>query len=167
MRTFQTKIIGSKIFSTIDLKNAFHHLPIHPNDVEKTCVLSPWGGAFVFKRLAFGMTNGPATWQKYIDYVLSGIEGLFCYLDDILLCSEDVESHMSLLNQVFQRLKDNGLTLALDKCHFGQSSVDYLGYKVTATGIRPLRRKVEAIQKIPKPTSQKNLLAFLGAVNYF
>ena len=113
------------------------------------------------------MTNGPATWQKYIDYVLSGIEGLFCYLDDILLCSEDVESHMSLLNQVFQRLKDNGLTLALDKCHFGQSSVDYLGYQVTATGIRPLRRKVEAIQKIPKPTSQKNLLAFLGAVNYF
>ena len=44
LRSFQSKIKGSKVFSTIDLKSAFHHLPIHPDDVSKTCVLSPWGG---------------------------------------------------------------------------------------------------------------------------
>ena len=61
LRSFQSNIKGSKIFSKLDVKSAFHHLPIHPDDVTKTCVLSPWGGAFVFKRLAFGMTNGPAS----------------------------------------------------------------------------------------------------------
>ena len=61
LRSFTNKIKGSKIFSKIDLQSAFHHLPIHPDDVEKTCVLSPWGGAYVFKRLAFGLSNGPSS----------------------------------------------------------------------------------------------------------
>ena len=81
LRSFQAKIKGSKIFSKLDIKSAFHHLPIHPEDINKTCVLSPWGGAFVFKRLAFGLSNGPASWQKYIDSVIADIPGLFCYLD--------------------------------------------------------------------------------------
>ena len=167
LRSFQSQIKGAKVFSKLDLKSAFHHLPIHPQDVNKTCVLSPWGGAFVYKRLAFGLTNGPASWQKYIDSILTGIDGLFCYLDDILLCSEDVERHISLLSEVFKRLQKHGLTLALDKCIFGQATVDYLGYKVSSTGICPLPKKVAAIQQIPVPSTQKQLLQFLGALNYF
>ena len=167
LRSFQNQIKGAKLFSKLDLKSAFHHLPIHPDDINKTCVLSPWGGAFVYKRLAFGLTNGPASWQRYIDTVLSGIDGIFCYLDDILVCSEDVDGHLSTLQQIFERLQQNEITLALDKCLFGQKTVDYLGYKVTATGICPLERKVEAIQRIPPPKTQKQLLQFLGALNYF
>ena len=70
LRSFQNKIKGSKVFSVTNLHSAFHHLPLHPQDVNKTCVLSPaWGGAFVFKRLAFGLSNGPAR-QKYVDGIL-------------------------------------------------------------------------------------------------
>ena len=167
LRSFQSQIKGSKVFSKLDLKSAFHHLPIHPDDVDKTCVLSPWGGAFVYKRLAFGLSNGPSSWQKYIDSVLSGIDGIFTYLDDILVCSEDVERHLSTLQKIFDRLQQNELTLALDKCVFGQNSVEYLGYRVSTTGICPLERKVSAIQQIPVPKTQKQLLQFLGAMNYF
>ena len=167
LRSFQTNIKGSTVFSKLDIKSAFHHLPIHPDDVNKTCVLSPWGGAFVFKRLCFGLSNGPSSWQKYVDAILSDIPGVFCYLDDILLCSADVERHMSTLKTIFQRLSDNGITLALDKCEFGQSTVEYLGYQVSSTGICPLKRKIEAIERIPAPTTQKALLHFLGALNYF
>ena len=74
---------------------------------------------------------------------------------------------MSTLKTIFQRLSAHGLTLALDKCEFAKETVDYLGYQVSATGIRPLKRKVEAIDKIPVPTTQKALLHFLGALNYF
>ena len=167
LRSFQGNIKGSKLFSTLDLKSAFHHLPIHPQDVEKTCVLSPWGGAFVYKRLAFGLTNGPSSWQKYIDRVLSGIDNIFCYLDDILVWSEDVEGHLSTLEQVFKRLQQHGLTLALDKCTFARETIDYLGYQVSGAGIRPLQKKTEAINRIPEPQTQKQLLHFLGALNYF
>ena len=167
LRSFQSNIKGSKIFSKIDLTSAFHHLPIHPDDINKTCVLSPWGGAFVYKRLAFGLTNGPSSWQKYIDGILSGIEDQFCYLDDILVASADVESHLSTLSKIFDRLQENGLTLSLDKCVFGQPTVEYLGYQVSSSGICPLKKKVDAISKIPAPTTQKLLLQFLGALNYF
>ena len=167
LRSFQHNIKGSKVFSKLDLQSAFHHLPIHPDDVNKTCVVSPWGGAFVYKRLAFGLTNGPSSWQKYVDGALSGIEDTFCYLDDILVCSANVEQHMSTLTKIFQRLEQYGLTLSLDKCTFAQSTVDYLGYEVSGTGIRPLKRKTEAITRIPAPTTQKQLLQFLGALNYF
>ena len=167
LRSFQAKIKGAKVFSKVDIKSAFHHLPIHPEDIEKTCVLSPWGGAYVFKRLAFGLTNGPSSWQKYIDSVIGDIPGLFCYLDDILICSEDVDRHLSTLDNLFQRLEAHSLTLALDKCEFGRKTIDFLGYQVSTSGIRPLSKKVEAIAKIPVPTTQKSLLHFLGALNYF
>ena len=167
LRSFQNQIRGAKFFSVIDLKSAFHHLPIHPDDVGKTCVVSPWGGAFVFRRLAFGLSNGPASWQKYVDSVLSGIENTFCYLDDILIWSDSIEEHMSIVKRIFKRLEENEITLALDKCVFAEETVDYLGYQVNGTGIRPLKRKTEAIDKIPPPTTQKKLLQFLGALNYF
>ena len=167
LRSFQSKIKGSTIFSKLDIKNAFHHLPIDPRDIDKTCVLSPWGGAYVFKPLAFGLTNGPASWQKYLDSVIADIPGIFCYLDDLLICSANVDQHLSTLKTLFERLSAHDLTLALDKCEFGQPTMDYLGYQVSTTGIRPLKRKVDAIEKIPKPTTQKALMQYLGALNYF
>ena len=53
------------------------------------------------------------------------------------------------------------------KCQFGKSSIDYLGYKVSKEGIAPLKRKIDAIHEIPTPSNQKQLLHFLGAINYF
>ena len=167
LRSFQQNIKGSTIFSKLDIKNAFHHLPIHPEDANKTCVLSPWGGAFVFKRLAFGLCNGPSSWQKYLDSILTDIPGTFCYLDDLLVCSANVDQHLSTLTTIFERFKKHDITLALDKCEFGQTTIDFLGYNVSTTGIRPLKKKVAAIEQIPPPKSQKELLHYLGALNYF
>ena len=59
------------------------------------------------------------------------------------------------------------MTLALNKCKFGVSELEYLGYHVSKEGIRPVEKKIEAISKFPKPIKQKQLLAFLGAINYY
>ena len=125
------------------------------------------GGAFVFKRLFFGLKNGPASWMKFLDSCLSGIDGIYTYLDDILVSSDTEEEHVRILHKLFERLQKFGLCLALDKCVFGQPEVDYLGYRVSPTGIKPLSHKIEAVSKIPPPNTQKQLLQFLGALNYF
>ena len=130
-------------------------------------MLSPWGGAYVFKRLPFGLRNGPVAWMKFLDSCLSGIDGIYTYLDDILVSSETETEHQEILHKLFQRLEEYGLSLALDKCVFAQPEVDYLGYRVSQTGIRPLKTKVEAVDRIPPPNTQKELLQFLGALNYF
>ena len=167
LKSFTHQLKGAKLFSKIDLRSAFWNLAIHPNSVNKTCTLSPWGGAFVFKRLPFGLKNGPQAWMKFLNHVLSGIPGIFAYLDDLLLFSKTQEEHQTILEQVFKRLEENGLTLALDKCVFAQESVEYLGFEVTSSGLSPIKRKVDAVYNIPPPQTQKELLSFLGALNYF
>ena len=122
---------------------------------------------FVYKRLAFGLCNAPATWSRLIDTVLAGIEGLYCYMDDLLIYAQDEASHYKILQEVFQRLSDNGLAINLPKCEFGKKSVDYLGYRLSSTGIKPLMKKVKSIQNFPEPKTQKDLLHFLGALGYF
>merc|ERR1712088_992398 len=78
---------------------------------------------------------------------------VFCYLDDLLIFSKSTKHHLEILKELFSKLENAGLTLALSKCQFGVSSLEYLGYKVDSSGLIPIK--------------QKELLAFLGALNYY
>ena len=75
--------------------------------------------------------------------------------------------HDSILKQVFDRLAANDMALSLDKCTFGKDRVEYLGYSVTAAGIRPLGKKLQALEEFKDPQTQKDVLHFCGALNYF
>ena len=79
LKSFTHKLKGAKLFSKLDLRSAFWNVAIHPDSVSKTTTLSPWGGAFVFKRLAFGLKNGPSAWMKFLHHVLGDIEGVYAY----------------------------------------------------------------------------------------
>ena len=166
LKSFTKNLRGSKVFSKIDLFSAFHNVVIDTSDVPKTTTLTPWG-VFVYKRLAFGLAGAPSTFSKLIDSVLAGVEGIYTYLDDILVHSPDMDSHLKILNEVFRRLQESGLAIKIEKCKFLKSEVDYLGYNVSEHGIKPLKRKVDSIVNFEAPKSQKDLLHFLGALNYF
>ena len=131
----------------------------------KTAVKTPWG-VYFFKRLAMGLSRSAQTFQRVVEHVLDGLDGVFVYLDDMLVHT-DKASHDAKLEEVFNRLKNAGLSISLDKCRFAKDKIDYLGYEVSEAGIRPLEKKVGCIKKFPTPTKQKELLHYLGAVNYF
>ena len=114
-----------------------------------------------------GLSSAAQSFQRLLDHVLEGLDHVFCYLNDIMVYNEDEESHLKTVEEVFKRLEGAGLSIAPDKCKFGKQSIDYLGYEVSSSGIKPLPRKVAAIQDLPTPTKQKELLHYLGAVNYF
>ena len=166
LRGYTEKIRGSKIFSKVDLKKAFHLLLIDPKDRHLTCVATPWG-MFNFKRLSMGMRNAAQSFQRLLEHILQGMSNVFCYLDDVLVFNDNEEEHLKTLEELFARLEKAGMTLALNKCEFGKSKLDYLGYTVDSSGIQPIKRKVEAISNFPRPEKQKQLLAFLGALNYY
>ena len=84
-----------------------------------------------------------------------------------MVYSKTPEEHLQTLDALFRKLAQAGLSIALGKCKFGASEVDYLGYTISSQGLTPLKRKVEALEKFPKPNKQKELLAFLGALNYY
>ena len=95
------------------------------------------------------------------------MDNIFIYLDDILCFGKSKKEHDATLQEVFKRLADNDMALSLEKCLFGKSSVEYLGYNVTSEGIVPLPRKLEALKNFKNPTTQKDVLHFCGALNYF
>ena len=117
--------------------------------------------------MAMGLSNAAQSFQRYIQHVLQDIPNIYIYLDDILLYNTNKEEHKRTLETVLSRLDDAGLTLALDKCVFGQEQIEFLGFHVNQAGLTPLKEKLEAINKIPPPETQKKLLAFLGAVSYY
>ena len=97
-----------------------------------------------------------------IEAVLHGLEGLFIYLDDILIWSKDEVEHQQRVKALLQRLHENGLAISKSKCQFSKPSIVFLGYLVSENGIVPLPRKVETITAFPPPQKAKSLLGLFG-----
>ena len=159
---------NSKYFSTLDLASGFHQIPIASEDADKTAFSIP-EGHFQFKRMPFGLKNAPATFQKLMNTVLSGLQGIHCYvyLDDIVIYSFDLNTHIEKLQKVFDRLRYFNLKLQPDKCEFLRREVNYLGHIITDEGVKPNPEKVKAVRDFPIPRTQKDIKSFLGLISYY
>ena len=157
---------GAKVFSKLDLLKGYFQVPVHPDDVDKTCIITPFG-SFVFYFSTFGLRNSGATFQRLMDTLFGEIPFAIVYVDDILIFSKDHEEHRHHLRAVLRILQDNGLVVRPDKCVFGVTSIDFLGHRIDASGIHPLEKKVEAVKNFPTPHSTKSLQEYLGLLNYY
>ena len=114
-------------------------------------------GHWEYRRLPFGLKTAPATFQKMMNSVLSGLTGSRCfvYLDDIVIYAKSLADHNTKLREVLERLRTYKLMLQPAKCEFLRKEVNYLGHQITETGVRPDPQKVVVIDQFPTPTSQK------------
>ena len=130
INNFSSNIKKANFYSKVDWTRAFHFVPIRKCDQNKTCVPTPWG-LFKFKRLAFGLKDAPLSFQKFLSEVLHGIPNIYIYLDDILIWSETLEEMEDTVEKVFKKLDEFGLSLALSKCKFAATEVEFLGYNIS------------------------------------
>ncbi|CAF4948538.1 unnamed protein product [Pieris macdunnoughi] len=158
----------SKYFTTLDLSSGFHQIKVKSQDTNKTAFSVPQGH-YEFTRMPFGLKNAPATFQRLMNNVLAGLQGerCFVYLDDIVVYSYDLKSHIKNLKSVFQKLRSHNLKLQADKCEFLRKEVGYLGHIITEHGVKPDPKKIEAVQKFPIPKCAKDIKSFLGLVSYY
>ena len=138
-----SRLHGATVFSKLDLVKGYFQVPMHPSDVEKTCVITPFG-AFEWLFMPFGLRNAGNTFQRMMDRLGLGLPFVFIYLDDILIASPNMEEHKSHLAAVLKRLSDFGLIINPAKCLWAQSTVPFLGHEVTAAGVTPLTRHVRS-----------------------
>ncbi|UYV80316.1 hypothetical protein LAZ67_18002376 [Cordylochernes scorpioides] len=156
----------TRYYSKIDLFKAYYQIPINEEDREKTAVITPFG-LFEFEVMSFGLCGAPATFQRFINQVLWGLDFVFPYLDDILVASKSEEEHESHLRAVFSRLDQYGLRINQAKTVLNVNNVEFLGYWITPEGIRPTESKVQAIVDYKKPETVQDLRRFLGMLNFY
>lgn len=144
------------LFSRLDITNAFHQLELHPNSRSLTTFITH-RGLYRYKRLVFGISCAPEIFQKTMEQILCGCEGVFNFIDDIIIFAPD---------KVLDVLKNNDILLNKQKCLFLVSQLEFLGNLLTEAGIKPSPEKVAAIKKFRAPESLEELRSFLGLVTF-
>jgi hypothetical protein len=166
MADLAARLDGCCIFSKLDLRKGYLHVPVAASDIAKTAIITPFG-LFEFTCMPFGLRNAGMTFQRLMDSILGGFPFAFVYLDDILIASTDAAAHRRHLVTVFSALQQNGLVVNPDKCLLACKSADFLGHRLSASGIGPLPSRVQAIAEFPRPATVKQLQAFLGLFNFY
>lgn len=161
-----TKLHGGQQFSKLDLSQAYAQCVLDEESQKLTCI-NTHRGLFQYTRLVFGLASAPAIFQRVMECVLSGMEGVLCMLDDVLVTGSNRSEHLQRLQAVLQRLQDAGLTLQKNKCDFFKDEVEYLGYTINKHGLKKSPSKVEAIRNAPTPKNVSSLQSFLGLINYY
>ena len=159
-------LAGGQSFTKLDLAHAYQQLPLDEAS-KKLATVNTHKGLYQFNRLPFGISSAPSIFQRAIEGILQGLDHVSVYLDDILLTGATVEEHLQLLEEVLRRLEEAGLRLKKSKCAFMLSSVEYLGYIISADGIQPSPEKVRALMDAPRPQNTSQLRSFLGLLNFY
>ena len=160
---------GSKVFSALDMRSGYFHIELSEEAKPKTAFVpgGPHGAKYQFNRCPFGLSQAPAYFQRLVHEVLRGLPFAFGYLDDILIFSSGIETHLEHLRKVFLRLREAKLKLKASKCSFFKKHIQYLGHLVSGDGIEPLPEKLEAVENMPPPRTPKEVRQFLGLVGYY
>ena len=159
--------VGSARFvSKFDLLKGYWQVLLTPCAQEISAFITP-SGLYSYRVMSFGLLNAPATFQRLMNGVVAGLEGIAVYLDDVVVYSDTWEQHMDHIHALFVRLQEANLMINLAKCDFARATVTYLGKVVGQGQVKPVRAKVQAIDQFPPPVSKTELRRFLRMVGYY
>ncbi|GFY01371.1 retrovirus-related Pol polyprotein from transposon opus [Trichonephila clavipes] len=167
-----TNIPHTNVMSTLDLRSGYFQLAISPKDIEKTAFITR-NGTFAFLHMPFGLSGAAPNFQRAIDIILQPVIGRFVsvYMDDVIITSPSFKDHLDHLTRVFTLLRDAGLTLNKEKCHFARDKLKSLGLIISKEGIETDNKKIRAITEMKPPKNNREVSKFLGmtgeAQDYF
>eukprot|EP00057_Strongylocentrotus_purpuratus_P013848 XP_011668322.1 PREDICTED: uncharacterized protein K02A2.6-like [Strongylocentrotus purpuratus] len=159
-------LAGGCCFTKLDLSQAYQQMTLE-EDSRKYLTINTHRGLFQYTRLPFGVASAPAILQSAMEQVLQGLEGVVCFLDDMLISGKTESEHLASLNAVLQRLEQNGLRLKLPKCEFMKTMVEYLDYVMGSDRLHPTLEKVQAVKDAPRPKNVQELRPYLGMLQYY
>ena len=170
-------VLGSskcEVLSVLDLKDAFHSLRLSEYS-RKYCGKLPYFGSasYLYQRMLMGLNISPSIWQSYINAILDCVQSKkYCETikDDLLLFTPSKSSCIAKLEDLLKALLKNGLKISLKKCQLFRTNLQYMGNKIFIKDkrvcIKPLRGRLEAIQKLQPPITAKGCRSSVGMVNF-
>ena len=162
------KLQGAKYFSAIDAAAAYHTIRVNEKSRPYLAFLTPWG-TYQYKKMPFGCKNAGNTYSRLVEMSIMKLrsKNILAYIDDIICATNDLMQHVRELEDVFRMHQEAGIKIRAEKTHLIQPEVEYLGYQVSAEGIKMKPSYVEKITQWPTPTTIKELNTFLGFCGYY
>ena len=161
--------VGTLYFKILDLKHAYSQLKLTA-ETSKQCKFNIMGGqatgAYRFLTGFYGLADMTAEFQKAMDRTLNHAPNAFVVGDILIVSKGDKKEHEKLVSEILSRLDNENLALKLAKCEFLQSEVNWLGHKLSPTGIVPKITKTETILSLNSPKSLQQLRSFMGSINH-
>ena len=160
-----------EIQSVLDLKDAFHSLKLSENS-KKYCRILPYFGSssYLYQRMPMGLNISPSIWQSYINAILQSKKYCEAIMDDLILLTPSKESHINKLEDLLKALLKNRLKISPKKCQLLKTSLQCMGNEIFIDNkkvcVKPLRSRLEAIQKLQPPKTPKGCRSFVGVVNF-
>ena len=161
-----SKIHGYSFFSRLDMKSAYHQVPISFEDQPYTAFEAD-GQLWQFTRLPFGVTNGVPAFGRVIKDIIADLDGVESYFDDIIVCGRTQEEHDRNLKRFMSRASDVNLTLNQGKCTFSTKRLCFLGHCFEGGKMTPDAARLAPLMDFPVPTTVKQLERFIGLTVYY
>lgn len=159
----------TKVFTTLDLKNGFFHVPIDENSRKYTAFITAFDH-FEFCRVPFELCNSPAVFARFINVVFEELKRkkiVLTYMDDLIIPAKDENEALLRLKEVLQQCAKFGLIINWKKCQFLMRKISYLGYVIQNGVVQPGEEKIKAVMNFPEPKNTKEVQRFLGLTGYF
>jgi len=158
----------AQVFTSLDCTAGYWQVPLRKDDQEKT-PFTTHCGIYHWLSMPFCLTNAPATFQRALDIILSGLKWQIClvYLDDVIIFSANAEQHVKDVDTVLHCLREAGVTLILEKCTWFSDEVEYLGHIVRPGHLDVHNKNVDALKHAKFPTTKTQLKSFLGMCNVY
>ena len=161
------KVGSSKYLSNLDLTKGYWQIQVEPSSRELTAFITPFG-LYQFKMMPFGLNSAPSTFARLMKMLLGGKESFSdSYFDDTTVFSNSWQEHLSHLREVFTVISKANLTIRPSKCVIGAPEIEVVGHVVGNGKIRTKIDKVKTIMDYPRPSTKKELRAFLGLIGYY
>ncbi len=122
-------------------------MPLAPESREVTAFSTPTGH-LKWLRMPFGLKSAPITFQRMINTLFADMLGkdVYAYLDDLIICSKNGDTHLAILEGVLLKLEEACLKAKLTKCEFLKAKITFLCHTVDANGIHTMDNKISAIK---------------------